>query len=159
MKYLRIISALSLALFCAGSVNAQDERPAAASTQDYKMGVGVRLSSNPAAVNNSITFKYFLNEQTAIEALLSFGDPVAVGLLFEKHRPLANTSFRFFYGGGGYVSAKGPRNTGLQGIAGLDYKLPAAPINFSLDWKPELNVWHEFSFEPAALGLSARFTF
>jgi hypothetical protein len=34
-----------------------------------------------------------------------------------------------------------------------------APLNFSIDWKPELTVTQEFSFEPQALGVSARFTF
>ena len=144
-----MISALCLALLVSASVKAQD----------YKMGLGVRFSSNAAAVNNSITFKYFINQQTAVETLLSFGDPVAVGLLVEKHMPLAGNNFKFFYGGGGYVSFGGPRNAGLQGVAGLDYKIPSAPLNLSLDWKPELNVWKEFSFEPAALGISARFTF
>jgi hypothetical protein len=46
----------------------------------------------------------------------------------------------------------------LQGIVGLDYKLATIPFNLSIDWKPELTLTREFSFEPAALGLSARFT-
>ncbi len=133
---------------------------AASQAQDYKMALGVRLSSNPAAVSNSITFKYFLNQQTAVETLLSFGDPLAIGVLVEKHHPLAtNNTFKIFYGGGAYVGFGGRRNVGLQGVGGLDYKIASAPVDLSLDWKPELNVWKEFSFEPAALGISARFTF
>lgn len=143
------MSVLAVAVLLATAVKAQD----------YKMGLGIRFSSKAAAVNNSVTFKYFMNEQTAVETMLSFGDPLAIGLLLEKHKPLSGASFKFYYGGGGYVSFGGPRNVGFQGVAGLDYKFTSAPISLSLDWKPELNVWKEFSFEPAAVGLGARFTF
>ena len=146
MKKTGIITAVYL-LFISLTVNAQN----------YKFGLGVRLSSNDAAVNNSVFLKYFLGESTAFEGLLSFGGPFAVGMMLEKHKPLV-TDLRFFYGGGIYFAFSGTRNIGGQGVIGLDYKFPTIPINFSLDWKPELNFAKEFSFEPAAVGLSARFT-
>jgi hypothetical protein len=62
------------------------------------------------------------------------------------------------YGGGAYVGFSGVRNVGAQGILGLDYKFATIPLNLSVDWKPELNFVQDFSFEPAAVGLSARFT-
>jgi hypothetical protein len=127
--------------------------------QNYKMALGVRFSSNDAAVNNSVSFKYFFNQKTAIEGLLSFGDPLALGVLLEKHQPFLSEKFTWFYGGGAYLGFKGPRNVGAQGVLGLDYKLPVIPVNLSIDWKPELNLAKEFSFEPAAIGVSARFTF
>jgi hypothetical protein len=156
MKKTGLIYLLLTSALFSNSVKAQDDP--APTSPGYKMGLGVRLSSNAAAVNNSITFKYFLNQQTAVEALLSFGDPVAVGLLVEKHKPIFGNGFNWFYGGGGYVGFGGTRNAGLQGVLGLDYKIPSIPFNLSLDWKPELNLAKEFSFEPAALGISARFT-
>jgi hypothetical protein len=125
----------------------------------YKTALGVRLSSKDAIVNNSITFKQFLGRGTAIEALLSFGDPVALGLLLEKHRPVLLPGLSFFYGGGGYVGFSSPKNIGLLGIVGVDYALPGIPLNLSFDWKPELNLFKETTFEPAALGLSMRFIF
>ena len=128
------------------------------STQDYKMALGVRFSSADAAVNHSISFKYFLSEKTAVETLFSFGDPFAIGLLVEKHKPILSNKFKWFYGAGGYVGFGGTRKVGAQGILGMDYKVSSLPLNFSLDWKPELNFYSEFSFEPAAVGLSARFT-
>lgn len=126
--------------------------------QDYKMGLGIRFSTQDAAVNHSISFKYFFSESTAAEALLSFGDPLALGLLVEKHKPVVN-NLKWFYGGGAYVGFGDNRNVGAQGVLGLDYKFPSLPINLSMDWKPELNLYKEFSFEPAALGISARFIF
>ena len=129
-----------------------------AEAQDYKMGLGARFSSRAALVNTSISFKYFFNESTAAEALFCVTDPFALGLLVEQHKPVFTKGFNFFYGGGAYAGFSGTRRAGLHGIAGLDYKLPMIPFNLSIDWKPELTLIKEFSFEPAALAVSARFT-
>jgi hypothetical protein len=130
-----------------------------ASAQDYKSALGIRLSSNAAVVNNAITFKYFLNEKAAIEGLLSFGDPIALGALYEIHKPMNVPGLKWFYGGGGYVGFSGVSNLGAMGVIGLDYKFTNIPLNLSLDWKPELNIVSDINFEPAAIGFSARFTF
>lgn len=129
--------------------------------QDYKTALGVRLSTAGAVVNNAVTFKYFLNESKAIEAQFSFGDPTALGALFEVHKPINNTEgLKWFYGAGGYIGFSKPDPlAGAQGIIGLDYKFQNLPLNLSLDWKPELNIVSDINFEPSALGLSVRFTF
>src|SRR4051794_38506184 len=98
------------------SVDAQETQK----TQDYKMGIGIRFSSRAPVVNNSVSFKYFIKDQVAVETLLSFGDPLALGLLVEKHKPFAGTSFNYFYGGGMYVGFSRPAMAGLQGVVGLD---------------------------------------
>jgi len=141
-----------------------------ASAQAYKTGVGVRLSSAQAMVNNSISLKHFLNERSAIEVLFSFGDPLAIGALYEVHKPFSSEGLQWFYGGGGYlgfVKTWNPTknrnetdvNVGAQGVLGLDYKFVNLPLNLSLDWKPELNLVSDINFEPAAIGFTARFTF
>lgn len=140
------------------------------SAQSYKTGIGVRLSSSQAMVNNSISLKHFLNERSAIEALFSFGDPLALGALYEVHKPFSTEGLQWFYGGGGYlgfVKSWNPNkqrnetdvNVGAQGVLGLDYKFVNLPLNLSLDWKPELNLVSDINFEPAAIGFTARFTF
>lgn len=140
------------------------------SAQDYKTALGVRLSSSSAMVNNSISLKHFLNEKTAVEALFSFGDPLALGALVEIHKPLGVSGIQWFYGGGGYLAFAKTYNTvkakdetdiniGAQGIIGMDYKFANLPLNLSLDWKPELNIVGDINFEPAAIGFTARFTF
>ena len=141
-----------------------------ASAQAYKTGVGVRLSSAQAMVNNSISLKHFLNERSAIEVLFSFGDPLAIGALYEIHKPFSTEGLQWFYGGGGYlgfVKSWNPTknknetdvNVGAQGVVGLDYKFINLPLNLSIDWKPELNLVSDINFEPAAVGFTARFTF
>lgn len=138
--------------------------------QGYKTALGVRLSSASAMQNNSISIKHFLSDKMAIEGLFTFGDPVAVGALFELHKPLAASGLSYFYGAGGYmafIKTYNPTNNknetdpnfGAQGIVGLDYKFNNIPLNLSLDWKPELNIVNDINFEPAAIGFTARFTF
>lgn len=140
------------------------------SAQDYKTAVGVRLSSAGAAVNNSVSVKQFLHNNTAVEALFSFGDPLALGAMLEKHKPLASSGLSYYYGAGGYLSfvktfdpTKNRNitdpNFGGMGVIGLDYKFAQIPLNISLDWKPELNIVKEINFEPSAIGFTARFTF
>jgi len=138
--------------------------------QGYNTALGIRLSSGSAMVGNSISVKHFINDKTAIEGLFSFGDPLALGVLVEFHKPLSSSGLQAFYGAGGYlafVKIYNPGhqrydndiNIGAQGIVGLDYKFPNVPINLSLDWKPELNIVSDINFEPAAIGFTARFTF
>jgi hypothetical protein len=140
------------------------------SAQDYKTGLGVRLSSSNAMQSNSISIKHFINQKTAIEGLFTFGDPLALGALIEFHKPLAAAGLTYFYGAGGYIGFEKKVNTvtqktntnanfGAQGIIGLDYKFNNVPLNLSLDWKPELNIVSDINFEPAAIGFTARFTF
>ncbi|MES1217517.1 MAG: hypothetical protein ABUT20_18555, partial [Bacteroidota bacterium] len=94
--------------------------------------------------------------------------PLAFGLLAEFHKPLSATGLQYYYGGGGYlafVKTFNPNhqrnetdaNFGVMGVVGLDYKFSNAPINISLDWKPELNLVSDINFEPAAVGFTARF--
>lgn len=127
--------------------------------QDYKTALGIRISSQAAAVNHSITAKQFFTPNLAVEGLLSFGDPVAFGVLLEKHNPIGTQSFTWFWGAGPYFGFSGNRKLGAHGVLGLDLKIPSVPFNVSVDWKPELNFSEIFSFEPAAVGLSARFVF
>lgn len=140
------------------------------SAQDYKTALGVRLSSSAAMVNNSVTFKQFISDKTAIEAFFSFGDPLALGAILEFHKPLTPAGLSYYYGAGGYISfikntnvstgkSSTDPNFGAQGVIGLDYKFSNVPLNLSLDWKPELNIVSDINFEPAAIGFTARFTF
>lgn len=160
MKKLLFVSLITFAISSISSVFAQD----------YKSALGVRLSSSAAMVNNSVSFKQFISDKTAIEALFSFGDPLALGAILEFHKPLSASGLSYFYGAGGYISfikktnvntgkTSSDPNFGAQGVIGLDYKFNNVPLNLSLDWKPELNIVSDINFEPAAIGLTARFTF
>lgn len=142
-------------LFVATAINAQEQNAGSF----RKNALGVRISSADAAVNQAISYRYFFKANTAFEGLFSFRNPTALGVLVEKFKPFNPSGLSWFWGAGAYVGFSGNRNFGAQGIVGLDFTAPSLPLNLSVDWKPELNVTKEFSFEPAAVGLSARFIF
>src|SRR3954465_2882472 len=75
-----------------------------ASAQDYKTALGIRLSNNMPIVGNSISIKHCLNEKTAKEGMFSFGDPLALGALYEKPSPFMGTpGLQWYDGPGGYL--------------------------------------------------------
>ena len=131
------------------------------SAQDYKVAIGVRFSTAAPTLGNSISVKYFMDESTAIEGLVSFGSRFGLGGLYEKHQLIGATpAFTWFYGAGGYVGFEDNKTwLGPTGVVGIDYKFPAAPINLSIDWKPELDILPAINFVPDALGITVRYTF
>lgn len=131
------------------------------SAQDYKVAVGIRFSTAAPTVSNSLSLKYFLDETNAVEGLMSFGSRFALGALYEKHQIIGGIpAFTWFYGGGGYIGFENHTTyLGPTGITGLDYKFQNAPLNLSLDWKPELDIVPKINFVPSAFAFTARFTF
>ena len=146
---------LTLALFLVASSSFL-----AASAQDYKVGVGVRLSNASPTLSNAITVKYNMTQQHSLEGILSFGSRFGIGGLYEINRVTTVSGLNWFYGGGAYVGFEdGNTYLGPTGIIGLDYKFPNIPLNISLDWKPELDFIPTINFVPDAFAFSARFTF
>lgn len=121
--------------------------------------LGIRISTKDAVINHSVTYKRFVNPDLALEGLFSFGEPAALGLLLEKHTFFGASGLSWFWGAGAYAGFGGSRRFGTQGIVGLDLVMSSLPVNLSVDWKPELNFSRVFSFEPAAIGVSARYIF
>ncbi|MEJ7769850.1 MAG: hypothetical protein WKF89_18670 [Chitinophagaceae bacterium] len=152
MKKLILIILLIAGVTYSHSSFAQD-------SQNYNLGLGIRLSNSSPTLNNSITVKYFLDPSTALEGLLSFGSRFGIGGLYEIHKPLNFPGMQWYYGAGGYLGFQSNDTyLGPTGIIGLDYKFEKIPLNLSLDWKPELDILPRIAFIPDAFGLSARFT-
>ncbi len=150
-----ILCVLACFLLFSQVAKAQETQP----TTGRNNMLGIRISSKDAAINNSITYKRFLNPALAVEGLFSFGGPAALGFLIEKHKPFGSNGLTWFWGAGAYAGFGSSRRFGAQGAVGLDFLLPTLPLNLSIDWKPELNFTKAFSFEPSAVGFSARFVF
>ena len=131
------------------------------SAQDYKMAIGLRLSTTGPTLSNAVSVKYFMDETNAIEGLVSWGTRFGLGALYERHQLIGGTpGFTWFWGLGGYLGWQ-DRNTylGPTGAIGLDYKFASQPINLSLDWKPELDILPNINFVPEAFAVSIRYTF
>ena len=130
------------------------------SAQDYKLAMGLRLSSPSPTISSAVSVKYFFNDRAAIEGLVSFGSKFGIGGLFEVQQLIGGVpGLNWFYGAGAYIGFQYSEVfTGPMGVIGLDYKFDNAPINLSLDWKPELDISPIINFVPDAFALSVRFT-
>ncbi len=128
--------------------------------QDYRLAFGLRLSTNPPTISSSVTVKYFLTDRHAIEGLVSFGNRFGIGGLYEVEQLIGGVQgLNWFFGGGAYVGFQNNLvYTGPMGVVGIDYKFVDAPVDLSLDWKPELDISPAINFVPDAFALSARFT-
>lgn len=150
--------AITLCLVCLAATSLSNHL----SAQDYKLAMGIRFSSPAPTLSNAVSVKYFIKETDAVEGLISFGNSrFGLGGLYEKHQLIGGTpAFTWFYGGGAYLGFE-DRTTflGPTGVVGLDYKFQTAPINLSLDWKPELDIIPDINFVPDAFALTVRFVF
>jgi len=144
--------------------------------QDYKTGLGVRLNYWGGG---GLNVKHFMGSNTALEGILTIaGNGRGWNLtgLYEVEAGLGGVDgLAWFFGGGGHIgqwyqgyyvwdnrkSYAYPATftaIGIDGILGIEYTIPSAPINFQLDWKPAVNIiptvdwWHNNTF-----ALSIRF--
>ena len=140
MKKLFLIAALCLAGI-------------AASAQDYNWALGVRGGGN----DSGLTLKHILSDYNAIELTGNFqyaNDNMARGFalsaLYEWNAPIITDGFLFYYGLGPHIGSatmtkEGSDNYGMlilgaTGVVGLEYKIYSAPIAFSLDYRPYVNL-------------------
>jgi hypothetical protein len=129
--------------------------------QDYKLAMGLRLSTTGPTLSNAVSVKYFMDETNALEGLVSWGTRFGLGGLYEHHQLIGGIpAFTWFWGLGGYLGWQ-DRNTYLGPTAaiGLDYKFANEPINLSVDWKPELDILPNINFVPEGFAVSIRYTF
>jgi len=140
---------------------------------NYKNAIGLRGGDL-----GGLTIKHFNSSDKAIEAIIGLGyrDPriFSFTLLLEKHVPAFNvTGMRWYYGGGGHIAAvatysgyyrlpwgryrfeyeKGAVGLGIDGIVGLEYKIPPIPFAISFDLKPYIELYSAggvfWSLDPA----------
>ncbi len=138
---------------------------------DYKYALGLR-----AGGPSGITFKINTRNSNSVEFIAGFWyEFLSLTALFEKNAPAFDVDgMNWYYGGGGHLSFfSGGRHDdrwyyrrgegyaiGIDGIVGLEYKIPPIPFAVSLDLKPFLEVDRDgdvhFGIDP---GLGIKFTF
>jgi hypothetical protein len=145
---------------------------------DYNWAVGLRAGATGATCG--LTVKAFVSESAALEGIIGYWHGGFTGTaLFEYHFPAFNSRLiKWYMGGGGHYTqatgygksyiidqrgsdyVDGGAGYGIDGILGLEYKIPVAPVAFSLDVKPsmELNSYGGFTMalDP---GLSVKLAF
>jgi hypothetical protein len=119
----------------------------ALNTGGYSLAIGVR-----AGETSGIDLKYNNKSSASIEVILGlWNDAASFTCMYEKNAEFSNTAgLRWYYGVGGHTAfatetyfvdtrryiAGNDVGLGVDGIFGLEYKIPPVPFVLSLDLKP-----------------------
>ena len=125
------------------------------SAQEYNWAVGVRGGGF-----SGITVKKN-NGGNALEAGVSFS---SIGLnvdgVYLLQQPVITEGFNLYYGGGAYVGLYSEAlAVGAEGVVGLEYQIPGAPIAFSIDYRPAISVIPNVGFNFYNFGLGVKYCF
>lgn len=139
----------------------------------YPYALGLKFGG----YENGISGKYFIQPDVAIEGILGFRKHGAVLTgLWEKHQMAFNIpELKFYYGAGAHVGGVGSGYykrfngdeqyydsssllLGADGVLGLEYIIPNAPIAVSLDLNPRVELARGPFFDIAP-GLGLKYTF
>ncbi len=131
-----------------------------AGAQDYNWGIGLR----GGGVSSGITAKYFVSGVDAVEGMLSFTHGVNVYALYERHVPVIENGFAFYYGAGANIGSwekhdRSKFTMGIDGVIGLEYKIPAVPLSLAVDYRPCINFIGHTGFKWYDFGFAARVAF
>lgn len=133
-------------------------------SSDYKASLGVKISSGLAA-----SYKTFVNSSHALEANTTFfRQGVRLVGLYEFHFYAFDKApgLSWYIGPGAHVGFwkkdfrdkyNSTVDIGIDGVLGLDYKIPGAPINLSLDWQPSYSVLGTAGLSPQFGGFAIRY--
>lgn len=136
------------------------------------LGLGIDLGDGPTLVGPQI--KHFFDGTNAGNAQVLFGDDVTVlGVDYSYNQAISGTNGLTWYVGIGPQLAFIDRGGwwfgdddwdgnetffALRPAAGLEFKIPSAPLAFHFDWKPWWNLSNNSHFEPARFTLGFKFT-
>ncbi len=147
MKLLRYFTAV-MALWAAGMTGAQ--------AQLYDQALGLR-----GGVGATVTYKKFVSEPIAFEAILGLYDYdyFGLGLLLQKHKFVGDLNRLLWYWGVGPYVTFGDNFTGVgvSGALGLDLSFEAIPIDITLDWLPRIRLVGGGRFLPSGGGVGIRY--
>jgi hypothetical protein len=141
--------------------------------QDYKTAVGLKFGG----YENGISVKYFSTPDIALEGELGFrAHGVVITGLYEIHTEAFGVKeLKFYYGAGAHIGAEGSGVyqtfdggdqvynqshilLGVDGVLGLEYKIPQTPVAISLDLNPRVELATGPFFDIAP-GLGLKYTF
>lgn len=159
-----LIASISILAFGVQQADAQSYRTA--------LGLGIDLGDGPTLVGPQI--KHFFDANNAGNAQVVFGNDVTVlGVDYSYNKPIRGANGLSWYVGVGpqlafidrgrwwFGDGDGNGNEtffALRPAAGLEFKIPSAPLAFHFDWKPWWNLSNYSYFEPARFSLGFKFT-
>jgi len=168
MKKTLTLSLLAISLLTMGAQELH-----AQSRYRTALGLGIDVGDGPTLVGPQI--KHFFDGTNAGNAQVLFGDDITVlGVDYSYNQAIRGTNGLSWYVGVGPQLAFVDRGRwwyddddwrdddetyfALRPAAGLEFKIPSAPLAFHFDWKPWWNLTHSSHFEPARFTLGFKFT-
>ena len=131
--------------------------------QNYKTGLGMRIDAGDGNTGVGFNVKHFFTRNNAIDANLIFfdGNVVGLGAEYQYNAPIEGASGLDWYVGVGPNFLFGKHDTAVQirPVAGLDFKVPSAPIDFAFDWRPMFTINQGSDVNAARFGISIRYAF
>lgn len=144
-------------------------------SQEYKTGIGLRLGWE-----SGVSLKHFMKSDVAIEGILGtryWGGLYLCGL-YEKHFSIGEVEGLSWYVGGGahahfwsgwggfYKPGKGAWyynygsyvGVGIDGVIGLEYVIPGAPLSVGIDAKPFFELF-EYTYFGGSGAITVRYLF
>lgn len=160
-----LLSALAFIFLISNEASAQSKKGGGGSSYTNAVGLRVDFGTGSAGVGPNI--KHFFNSHDAIDAALLFYDgAIAIGGEYQYHLPISGVSgLNGYFGIGPQIGFTTLKNVDTQvavaltPVAGLDFKVPGAPLDLAFDWRPSFLLTPDTNFTAARFGLSARFTF
>ena len=135
--------------------------------QAYKtsLGLGLDFGNGTTLVGPSV--KHFFTSKDAGQAEILFGNhTTAINAFYQYHDDFSGAPGLKWYLGVGpalhIFDYAGFSSTtfAIKPMAGLDFKIPSAPISFAFDWRPSVFFYdNDTDFEPGRFGLGFRYTF
>ena len=126
-----------------------------ASAADYNWAAGVKFGS----AASGISVKKNMGG-AALEGIASFYYNNALGVtgLYEIKSDLGS-GFELYYGAGAHVVlGNDVFGAGVDGVVGVEYQIPGAPISFTFDYKPRISFSGAGTdFDPVDFGLGIRY--
>ena len=107
-------------------------------SQLYETAIGLR-----GGTITGITFKQFLSEPFAVEAIGNVGaNYFGLTALYLHHKPIIGDQWTWHYGIGGHLNAVNGIgiDLGVSAALGLDYTLPDYPLTFSINTIPSWTI-------------------
>ena len=154
MKLSNTFATIAVSALLATSAQAQEAANFGSTSGTYSTAIGLR-----GGHTSGLTIKHFVGSSFAIEGILGlWRNGLSATVLAEKHvAAFGVNGMNWYYGGGGHVTVhnndyfrnyygrkvyytNGQVGIGVDGILGLEYKIPAIPFAISLDVKPFIEV-------------------
>lgn len=128
---------------------------------DYSTGLGIRLDLGNGGTYAGPAVKHFFSATSAGEASVLFGNSTTlIGAEYSYNSAINNAAgLKWNLGiGPQFALYKGGSDVLLRPFAGLEFKIPEAPIDFGFDWRPAIQLTHGSDVEAGRFGLAFRFT-